>query len=68
MFAFKSSVRTFWGTQTEKTLLWFRNDLRLADNPCVDFAMRKSSTLLPVYCFDPRCFEEDERELSRTSM
>mmetsp|Transcript_28992 Transcript_28992/g.82904 ORF Transcript_28992/g.82904 Transcript_28992/m.82904 type:complete len:575 (+) Transcript_28992:69-1793(+) len=37
--------------------LWFRdNDLRLDDNPALQAAYRNAKTLLPVYVFDPVCF------------
>ena len=31
----------------------FRNDLRLHDNECLNFACQGGSTVLPLYCFDP---------------
>ena len=37
-----------------KTLLWFRNDLRLHDNQLLQALGRGG--VLPVYCFDPRQF------------
>ncbi len=41
----------------EKTILaWFRNDLRIHDNEILAEAVRKSTQVLPVYCFDPRYF------------
>lgn len=37
--------------------LWFRdNDLRLDDNTALQAACRNAKTLLPVYVFDPLCF------------
>ena len=33
-------------------IYWFRNDLRLHDNPAFCRAARQASTLLPVYCLD----------------
>ncbi len=34
------------------TLVWFKNDLRLADNPALDAALSGASRILPVYVFD----------------
>lgn len=34
-------------------IYWFRNDLRLADNPALVQACRSATRLIPVYCHDP---------------
>ncbi len=39
-------------------LVWFRNDLRLLDNVTLQEAIKKSEHVYPVYCFDPRQFNE----------
>ena len=36
-----------------RTLYWFRNDLRLGDNPALAEACAASVALLPVFCHDP---------------
>eukprot|EP00210_Caulerpa_lentillifera_P008440 g8052.t1 len=36
------------------SIVWFRNDLRLHDNEVLTTANHQSSTLLPIYIFDPR--------------
>lgn len=36
-----------------RTLYWFRNDLRLGDNPALAEACAASSALLPVFCHGP---------------
>lgn len=36
-----------------KTLLWFRRDLRLTDNPALQSALRASDELIPVYIHNP---------------
>ena len=38
------------------SLLWFRGDLRLDDNEALVRATTESSSVLPVYVFDPRDF------------
>lgn len=38
------------------TIVWFRRDLRLADNPALTAALESGGTLIPVYLHDP----EDE--------
>eukprot|EP00198_Chlamydomonas_reinhardtii_P003660 XP_001692996.1 CPH-like protein [Chlamydomonas reinhardtii] len=42
------------GAARKAALVWFRNDLRLHDNPALEQACRQSSSVLPVYVFDPR--------------
>ncbi len=40
----------------KKILVWFRNDLRIHDNEMLSEAVEKASTIIPVYCFDPRYY------------
>ena len=46
----------------ERVIVWFRNDLRVHDNPVLSAAAARGgaegSTVVPVYCFDPRTFGE----------
>lgn len=40
-----------------RTIIWFRNDLRLHDNPCVNEAVKNAKQgheVVPLYCFDDR--------------
>ncbi|MEO7598076.1 MAG: deoxyribodipyrimidine photo-lyase [Opitutus sp.] len=39
-------------TFTSPTLLWFRQDLRLQDNPALDAAMARGGVIIPVYILD----------------
>lgn len=39
-----------------RSILWFRQDLRLHDNEALLEAIRSSDELIPVYIFDPRQF------------
>jgi len=48
-----------------KTLLWFRNDLRIHDNEALRLASGDSE-ILPVYCFDPRHFAETSFGFQKT--
>lgn len=43
---------------SKRILVWFRNDLRLHDNEMLVEAIAKSDSILPVYFFDPRQFEQ----------
>lgn len=45
-------------------LHWFRNDIRLSDNPALHD--ENSSRFLPVYVIDPRMFEKNEWEFPKT--
>ncbi len=38
---------------TATAIVWFRRDLRLADNPALDAARRKHDCVVPVYIDDP---------------
>ncbi|VXB44911.1 Cryptochrome DASH [Flavobacterium sp. 9AF] len=40
----------------KNNLVWFRNDLRVADNLSLLKAIQNSKTCIGVYCFDPRHF------------
>ena len=33
-------------------LIWFRNDLRIFDNPALHFATQENSQIIPLYIFD----------------
>ncbi|NGP77457.1 DASH family cryptochrome [Balneolaceae bacterium YR4-1] len=48
-----------------KTLLWFRNDLRIHDNEALKRAS-ESEEMIPVYCFDPRHFSETSFGFNKT--
>ncbi|PWJ43411.1 DASH family cryptochrome [Sediminitomix flava] len=37
----------------QRIIYWFRNDLRLHDQPILN-SLPKDTSLLPIYCFDPR--------------
>jgi deoxyribodipyrimidine photo-lyase len=43
---------------SEKTILvWFRNDLRIHDNGILLEATQKATSIIPVFCFDPRYYQ-----------
>ena len=42
------------GTRQAPSILWFRRDLRLTDNPALADALATSSTVIPVYVHDPQ--------------
>ena len=46
-------------------LVWFRNDLRVADNASLFNAM-KGDRVIAVYCFDPRHYERDRFGFKKT--
>ena len=41
----------------KKSIVWFRQDLRLHDNEALTDAIRASDQVIPVYVFDPRVFQ-----------
>lgn len=46
--------------KSKRILVWFRNDLRLHDNEMLVEAIAKSDSILPVFFFDPRYFDEEQ--------
>ncbi|KAB5527425.1 hypothetical protein DKX38_021272 [Salix brachista] len=47
-------------------IVWFRNDLRVHDNECLNSANNDSMSVLPVYCFDPRAYEKSSSGFDKT--
>lgn len=47
-------------------IYWFRNDLRISDNPSFHRAVSECDTIIPVFIFDHRWWEVDEWGMSRT--
>ncbi len=43
--------------QKKQGLVWFKNDLRVADNASLSNAINENESVIAVYCFDPRQFE-----------
>jgi deoxyribodipyrimidine photo-lyase len=39
--------------KTDACIVWFRRDLRVHDNPALDWAIENSSTVIPVYIHSP---------------
>ena len=50
----------------QKGLVWFRNDLRVHDNESLSNAVAENETVLAVYCFDPRHYEETRFGFKKT--
>ncbi|KAL9261535.1 Blue-light photoreceptor PHR2-like protein, partial [Drosera capensis] len=48
------------------TIVWFRNDLRVHDNECLNSANNESVSVLPVYCFDPRDYGKSSSGFDKT--
>ncbi len=53
--------------KAKKTLVWLRNNLRLHDNEVLYKACQQSTQVYPVFCIDPRWFEETTIGLPKTS-
>ncbi|MFV8392537.1 DASH family cryptochrome [Flavobacterium sp. LB2P6] len=51
----------------QKGLVWFRNDLRVHDNESLTNAVLENDTVLAVYCFDPRHFEQSRFGFKKTA-
>ena len=47
-------------------IVWFRSDLRLDDNEALNRATAECSSVLPVYCFDPRDYSRSPQGYDRT--
>ena len=50
----------------KNSLVWFRNDLRVADNISLFKATHLSDKTIGVYCFDPRHFAETKYGFKKT--
>jgi len=48
-----------------KNLIWFRNDLRVADNPSLAKAC-KGDEVMAIYCFDPRHYAAGDFGFTKT--
>ncbi|OVA02633.1 DNA photolyase [Macleaya cordata] len=48
------------------TIVWFRSDLRVHDNECLNSANNESMSVLPVYCFDPRDYGKSSSGFDKT--
>ncbi|KAH7314702.1 hypothetical protein KP509_21G016900 [Ceratopteris richardii] len=48
------------------SIVWFRNDLRCHDNETLVTASKESSSILPVYCFDPRDYGKSSSGFDKT--
>ena len=49
-----------------KAILWFRNDLRLYDNPALQAALTENDQIIPVYILDERFLQSDQWNIQRT--
>lgn len=47
-------------------VFWFRNDLRLYDNPALDAAIKENEAIVPVYILDEKYLQEDRWGFVRT--
>eukprot|EP00873_Tetraselmis_striata_P044595 jgi/Tetstr1/464859/TSEL_009597.t1 len=54
------------GAARRTALLWFRTDLRLHDNEALGAALAGASSLVPVFCFDPREFGKSAAGFEKT--
>jgi len=43
----------------KRSIVWFRNDLRLHDNEALCRALEENDEVIPVFCFDIRQFKKD---------
>lgn len=54
------------GKALGKVIVLFRSDLRLHDHPALNHAVEEATTVLPVFCFDPRHFGLNMYGMHRT--
>ncbi|WMI64844.1 DASH family cryptochrome [Aestuariibaculum sp. YM273] len=52
--------------QNKISLIWFKNNLRIHDNPSITKAINNSRKVIAVYCFDPRYFQINHFGFKRT--
>ena len=57
MSAVAAQMRLKMSSSLSWSIVWFRSDLRVLDNPVlVEASAASSGRVIPVYCFDPRQF------------
>ncbi|MGJ3245264.1 MAG: DASH family cryptochrome [Elainellaceae cyanobacterium] len=49
-----------------RILIWYRNDLRLHDHEPMNRAINAKAHVIPLYCFDPRQFEQTSFGFAKT--
>lgn len=54
------------GGASDVAVVLFRSDLRLDDHPALTAAIERCSTVVPVFCFDPRHFGRTEHGFDKT--
>lgn len=52
--------------QNKKSLVWFRNDLRIHDNTSLTNAISNSNNVVAVYCFDLRHYKKNHFGFKKT--
>ena len=52
------AVRAAFGSEPPGTVVWHRDDLRIADNPALAAAADESDPILPLFVFDPAFYDE----------
>ncbi|MBC7388367.1 MAG: DASH family cryptochrome [Opitutaceae bacterium] len=50
----------------QRSIVWFKTDLRLHDNETLFRAIEQSHQIIPVYCFDEKHFQKTEFGFSKT--
>ena len=47
-------------------IVWFRNDLRIDDNPALQESLKSGLPTIGLYCFEPRLYEDYFYDLKKT--
>jgi deoxyribodipyrimidine photo-lyase len=47
-------------------LIWFKNNLRVQDNKCLNHAIAENNSVIAVYCFDPRDYNTSRFGFKKT--
>ena len=50
----------------QRSIVWFKTDLRLHDNETLFRAIEQSDQIIPVYCFDEKHYQTTEFGFSKT--
>ncbi|MFQ3182688.1 MAG: deoxyribodipyrimidine photo-lyase, partial [Polaribacter sp.] len=53
--------------QESTGIVWFRNNLRVADNASLKRAIEKHTKVIAVFCFNPKLFTRDEFGFQKTA-
>lgn len=56
----------YWCMKYKRSIVWFRNDLRVHDHEALAKALQHADEVIPVYCYDPGSYRKTPFNLEKT--